>query len=178
MMMMQLYLPRQYADQYKITQDKLIGGIMAVVNAVLGLFVGYVLVARLISLIENNKMVTLDYVIIIGGLILVVVKVAVAIISALIALASITIGISDDILKGLGTAAVIINMVFFILYVVLMFLLGTKDPTFTVYMLFMIASLVLFGELLSSGAYVYFIYMKTSTSQIAQFPYTPVMQFQ
>ena len=186
--MIQQYAEPVKADSYSAPSptDRLIAGIAAIVNILLGCFVIYVLGSRLIAVIIGHQMVPLDWFFEVFGVVLTLTKVTLAIFCAILAFTQKSM-IGDDIIKIAGIAAVLINLIFFLIYMALMFVMGPKDPTHMTFYMFLVASLVLLGELASSATYLYFLeYKQTSRYEETRYEvpsrqkiaYMPVYQLQ
>ncbi len=152
--------------------------VAAIVNAVLSLIVIYLLFARLFSIIGSGKAVFLDWIVIFGGLLLVLVKFAVAVACALYAFVVRELEPYYSIMKSLGYLAAGIDLLFFVIYLALMLILGPKDPTGLAHNLFMVMMILTLLETLSAAAYVWFLPVPPIMNPFSMNPYSYMPVFQ
>ena len=161
--------------------QKLIAGISAVFNMVLGMFVGYIIISRHVAIIQEKELATIDWFILFGGLGLVLIKFGIAIWYALMAFTEIVIPINRSILKCGAIFAVVVNLSFFAVYLTVMIVLGPIDPSGLTWNYFLVASIVLFLEFLTALMYLCCMDYTVEPMMMAYGPqplgYSPVIQY-
>ena len=173
-------IPRFQYPQFKVSADpkiQILPAVAAVLNAILGLLVMFLLILRLIALMQDfSKFTIMDIFFTGGGLILSAVKVALAIVCTIVALTA-TLPIQFATIQLAGYVSTGINTILFILYLVLMITLGTKDPKDLTFNLFLVATIVAFLEALTAALYVMLLEDPTPKPPMG-FPYgyMPVLQ--
>jgi len=169
----------------------MIAGILAIVNLLIELFVGFLLVSRLMAVMNPGKMVGLDWVIVIGGFLFLLLKIGLAIYCALGSFAIITITDKTMVKYG-GIAVLVLNLILLIIYILALVMVGLKDPTSLALYVFLGLIILTLLEIITTAVFVYFLDAFTgvqptpysypnmyATPNRAPMPisYTPVLQY-
>ncbi len=119
------------------------------VNGFISLLVCFVFANRLLEIIIGNKAVALDWIVLVGGLLVELLNMAGAASLMVTAFTDVVINITTEMAFVITFGPIIIDLVLSILFLALMYILGNKDPTGLTFNLFMLAAIVEFLEFTS-----------------------------
>ena len=164
------------------TKQSIIAIIAGGLNLLLGLLVLVMIIMRFVSIMgAKEKMVTLDWIVLIGGFVIVAFKIMVAVTCVIYYFGTAPADLST--FKIMGMIAIVLNLLFVIFYVVALVIMGSLDPSGLTFNLLLIATILTVLELLTTIGYYltlkeertapYYIYGTPSREQI---PYMPVLQ--
>lgn len=176
-------IPRFYPQQgVNASFGGIVGGIIALLNLCLSAFICVVLLWRFFTMIGTGKMVPMDWLVTISGLLVAWTVIAFSYMGTNIAFCPSSL-INYEEFKKLGMTVEIITGILCGLYLCLMLTLGKEDPTGFAYKLFQLGMMINAAEFVSALLCVWLLTpgtmtypMMYSTPRRDAFNYMPVYQ--